>query len=311
MQTQLDKQILLDFNSLTGFNIQGLVDDFIYFIENDYHQIESFYKGLIKNNFQDSFKNLNNLRTNIDLFFETFRSFNTQLTSYKWWILIDEFEKLNSVILSIENLSKWLRSSVVNQNYGTEQVINSFLQQNQTLEDFSRQVEGSLNPLDDWRDVAVRNNLSEEDYTTEGGNELLFYKQNGDSIFIESVVDNIVGEKILGKDILYKTTFENDDLLVLSYKDTFFQSVNILMKLKKGDNPEFYDLGLQKNVAVGSNINSISYPVLLRQISEAFQTDDTIKSQEITGFRKEQDAIFIDMEIESKMSTIVPLTLTN
>ena len=139
----------------------------------------------------------------------------------------------------------------------------------------------------------------------------MFYKQNGDSIFIESVVDNIVGEKILGKDILYKTTFENDDLLVLSYKDTFFQSVNILMKLKKGDNPEFYDLGLQKNVAVGSNINSISYPVLLRQISEAFQTDDTIKSQEITGFRKEQDAIFIDMEIESKMSTIVPLTLTN
>jgi len=298
----ITKDILEEFEEITNFDAISFIQAYVDFLQKDLSKIQLFFSGQVKNNSQDAFDNLKQLRITVEDFYSTFRSFEIQLWSFKWWDLLEEIERIEHTISLMENMSKWMRSSILNSSFSQDQLADSNLIQGETLADFSRTREGSSDPNNDWYELALLNDLTEEEYTTDGGNLLYYKKRNGPILFIESVVDNIIGETILGLDIQQTMEFADDDLVVLSHKDTFYQAVDILATLKKGDNPEFYEIGLQPGVTAGSNINSIGFPVILRQMSESFGTDDTIRTSEVTEIRRDQDALFIDFEVESMNS---------
>ena len=300
----ITREILDEFQDITNFDVASLIESYVRFLKNDSNKLQQFFSGDTKNNAQDAFDNLKLIRESIEDFYSIFRSFDTMLWSYKWWDLLDQLEKIDHSVSLFENMSKWLRSSILNSNFSQDQLADSNISQGETLADFTRTREGSSDPHNDWYNLALLNDLTEEEYTAEGGNLLYYKKVNGPIFFVESVVDNIVGENILGLDIQKKMQFDDDDLITLPYKETFYQAVDILSTLKKGDNPEFYSMGMQPGVIAGSNINSIVFPVILRQMSESFGSDDTIRSSEVTDIRRDQDALFIDFEVESMNSDI-------
>jgi hypothetical protein len=297
---ELTGDILQEFYEKTGYPISTFIANFVNFIDNDYPKVVSYFSGENPTANAVAFNNLNSLLIENNKLFETVSLNSNVLNNYKWWVLIEEIENIDTRLSTIQNTSKWLRSSITQVNF-TPTSVGVILQQQQTLEQLSRNVANIKNWNDDWAQIAQQNGLEEEMYTTEGGNYLLISPQGSNNIVLRTVVDNIVGDKILGIDLNKKIQFENNDLQVLSPRDTFIQTVQILSQLKLGDNPDYPQIGLNKKFIVGTNRNALSYPTIIRQMGESFSTDDTIKSFSIDNIRRESDALYLDFSVASRI----------
>lgn len=313
----LDIELLEDFQTITKFPIIRLFVNFSDFLDNDYKNIISYYSGDVKSLNSSSFKKLKNLKEGIQQLFSVFSLNKNLFTDYKWWVLIEQIEKMDNLVIMIDNSSKWLRSTISRGNFNPNPEVDIPFNQGQTLESISRNILGSDDWDNTWVDLALKNDLREEDYTSNGG---FLIKANFNyalnSFKMTSIVDNPIGDKILGIDLDKKLQFVElgdgtQDLKVLTPKDTFYQSVTIKISLRKGDIPEFPTLGFNPKLVVGSNISSLNYPILFRQLTQVFKSDDTIKSFSILSISRIQDATFINFSVESQLGTVenIPLEI--
>ena len=302
MDQLITSDILIEFENLTKYPIGSYFLGIDSFFKNDKQNIISYYSGdidLLNNN---SFNNLSFLINETRNLFSVFSLNKKKLTNYKWWILINQVEQIDTTLLLIDNASKWLRSTISRGNFNPNPEVDIPFNQGQTLETIERNILGSVNWDDTWSDLALKNDLREEDYTSNGGFLLKAnFNYTLNNFKINSIVDNPVGERILGVDINKKLQFEGNDLSVLLPKETFTQNVKILINLRKGDNPEFFDQGINPKLVVGSNVNNITYPILFRQLSILFKADDTIGSFNITTINRKQDAVFLEFEVSSRL----------
>lgn len=298
-------EILEEFKEKTGYPIKVFFEDVEDFISNYYSNIISFYKGESSSLDTQSFEILNDLLKRVNNIFEIIRLNGSRLRNYKFWELESKIEDTYTFLLNIKNSPKWLRSTANGNKFSTNIALDIPLQQGQTLENISEIILGSSDFQNDWKDLAVQNELEEEDYTSDGGIiiKAIFNKGNK-SISIKSVVDTMEEENILGKDFKNKLTFEDNDLKILSPKETFLQSINTLINLRKGGNPEFRNQGLNPKFIVGSNINNITYPTLFRDLTNLFRTDDSIKSFSIVDIKREGEAIYISFSVENRLGEI-------
>lgn len=303
--------ILEKFKEQTQYNLQGYLEKIDKFIRKDYPRVIEFY-SIQKNldfNIKDTLLILEDLIQESNTLLSILQNYSNSLDSRFWEImeLVDDI-KLN--LEYIKNTPKWLRSTISKGRYSYSFENDEILKQRETLELLSKRV-GSSDKENDWAYIALRNDLSEEGYTPDGGIDLVIQYFNRLSISLETVIDsNIVGEKVYGKDFNKKITFIDDDLEVLSYRDTIFQAVSILVNLKQGDNPEFLEDGIQASLVNGSNRNSIPYQILLRQLYSTFQKDDTLKSLRIIDIENKSDYLIITLEVETRISEVIQDSLT-
>lgn len=225
------------------------------------------------------------------------------MDSVDFWDLLDFIEDIRTSLETISNSHRYLRSSKSKNSWRTTNVtFEHVMSQNETLEDIVEQQLFSQQSDKDWVNLAIQNSLSEEDYTPEGSIKLQLTKnaEFGKNYFLDSVIDTLVGEKVYGKDIYKKLTFEDNDLKVLSYTDTFIQSITILVPLKKGDIPEFKTMGVDPRLGVGSNINVFEYGKIVAQLQETIATDDTIRGFMIMNLLYDNNgSVFIKYEANS------------
>lgn len=311
---QLNKEILLEFESIVKYPIIDYFTRIDSFFRKDQQSIISYYSGNIASLDSIAFNNLKSLIDETQNLFSVFSLNKNILNNYKWWVLIAQIEQVDTALLLIDNSSKWLRSTISKGNFNPNPEVDIPFNQGQTLESLERDILGSDDWQNSWANLALKNDLREEDYTSEAG---FLIKANYDYVLnsfrINSIVDNPIGEKVLGididKKIQYVTIDGEDDLAILSPKETFKQNVTILINLRKGDNPEFYDQGINPRLIVGSNVNSITYPILFRQLSSLFRDDDTIKSFTIVSINRQSDAVFLQFEVESRLEDVENISL--
>lgn len=312
MDDSLSPDIVLDFENLTQFPLADFFSNVNSFIKKDSVSIINYYNGNILSLNNSSFNNLNNLLDDIQHLFSVFSLNKNVFSNYKWWLLISQIEDIENTLLMIDNSSKWLRSTISKGNFNPNPEVDIPFNQGQTLESIERDILGSQDWSNTWQDLAIKNDLAEEDYTSQGG---FLIKANFDYTFnnfkINTIVDNPIGKNILGIDINKKLEYDSalDDLIVLSPEDTFFQNVNILINLRKGDNPEFFDQGINPKIVVGSNLNSLAYPILFRQLSILFKADDTIKSFIIDTINRVQDSVSISFQVQSRVGDVQNFSL--
>lgn len=300
----LDKNTLDNFKQITGFDVSVYYNDFVNFMQSDYNYFIDFFNGKTNIIQSQSFKNLIDLLKQKDKIFTLFTHSKNRLNNLKWYDLMLQLEDIDSTLLTVNNISKWLRSPKTNTSYNTNIEINVGLRQNNTLEMLSKDVLREEDYQNSWINTAIRNNLKEEDYTEEGGNLLAVSFSSSGQIFINSVVDNINGNNILGLDIDRFTQFVDNDLKVLSYIDTYAQSIQILSSLKIGDNPYIANDGIITKNIIGTNINLINLPVIFRQLANNFATDDTIKSFSIKETNRKADGLYIIFTVVSVLGDI-------
>lgn len=306
----LNRDILLEFEDLTKFPIIRHFEDFVAFMQSDYLKIVDYYSGNNSQLDSSALANLTQLQEEIDTLLEIFKSSGSAFNNFKWWDLLEQIEINETKLLSISNISKWLRSTVSVANFSSGPEAQISFRQGQTLESINRQELGSEDWDNNWQDIAYKNNLREEDYTTDGGEIIKAnYNSTTKGFVINSIVDNPQGDKVLGIDINRNLSFIDNDLDTLSAQLTFLQNIDILSKLRVGDNPEFPQDGLEKSLIIGSNINSIAYPILFRQLTALFKQDDTIGSFVIKNIEKVQDGLFINFEVSNRLGEIQSLSI--
>lgn len=306
----LTPDVVEEFEQLTQYPLSFFLRNFADFVKRDFNNIVNYYSGDINSLNSSSFNNLKGLREEVDILFSIISLNKNLFSNYKWWILISQIENVDSSLSTVDNSSKWLRSTISKGNFNPNPEVDIPFSQGQTLESLERDILGSSDWNNSWTSLAVKNDLREEDYTSEAG---FLVKANFDYTFnnfkILSIVDNPIGEKVLGLDFHKKLQFVDNDLLTLSPKDTFYQNAYILINLRQYGNPEFFKQGLDPKLVVGSNVNSLTYPVIFRQLTALFKADDTIKSFQIISINRLQDSVSIEFQIESRLGDIENISL--
>lgn len=301
---QLTTEILKEFKKITSKDIELFFYKALSFFSIEYNDIVAYYSGDLKNISSNPFEVFEKIKRECSELFSSFQNHNKQLNNTKWWLLLEQLETIDSQLQSLNNINRWSRSSLTKVGYSSDLSVQYTLKQNQTLEKVSSDILGSSD-VEKWVDLAVKNNLIEEDYSLEGGVDIqLQFPQINQGVEINSVVDVMIGKSIYGKDLARKLEFiaSENDLSILGYDDTAIQSVDILSQLKKGDNPDFPNQGLQSAVVVGANRATLNFPIISRQMRETFATDDSFKNFTLTNISILEDNVSISYQVQTRLS---------
>ncbi|MBS0031612.1 hypothetical protein ACTJJ0_30810 [Chitinophaga sp. 22321] len=297
---------LQEFQQITGKNISEFFQKALNFFSNDYRSLSAYYAGKTSSIKSDPFARLAELESLSQVFFAAFHAHAPQLTNVKWWYLLEELENIDNRLRMIRNIHRWARSSRSNVSYLKNIELDYTMPAGQTLERISRDILESSNPQDEWTDIALRNNLREEDYSADGGVNLkLTSPVNNRNIQVATVVDTMQGKSMLGKDLHRGLQFVDNDLRCLGYDETVYQSVEILACLKKNDNPHAPSDGLQSAVIVGANRASLNFPIIVRQLSATFATDDTLQDFAVNEIKVVDDNLFISYQVKTRLNETI------
>lgn len=291
------------FKNITRFDIQSYFEDFSSFVLSNYQSITAYYQTGTPLT-SDTILKLNDLVSQMSQINDLFFVYGDRLsaTTVEVWEMLDFFESTKVTLLTIVNSGRWLRSTknvLRNNNVNNDYI----LRQRQSLEQLISET-GSGDATNDWSQLAINNNLREEDYSFEGGNKLKISFTNNMNYFVNSVIDSISGEKMYGLDIDRNFYFEDNDLAALGYRDNINQQTQILLGLVRGSVPEFPQDGIDKNL-ISSNVNAIQYPMILRQQSQVFEKDDRYKAIAVNGFSHQGEALIISMQITTKLDDVL------
>lgn len=304
----LDKDILREFEEITQKDLKTFLQKTVAFLKTDRVSIVNYYNGTNFKISSSSFQLFEQLQKELTSFFEVYQLNSGVFNNSRWWDVLDLLEQIDNSFASLRNIHRWSRSSITRFGYDPNMQINYTLTENQTLERVSQDILMEQDPNNDWYKIAIANDLTEEEYTIDGGTEIqLSYPRINKGLRLKSVVDVIVGAKVYGIDLNKKLTFNEDedgysDLTLLNHKETVFQSVNILTLLKKNSNPDFANEGLQTSVIIGGNRALLNFPVIVRQLKQTFQTDDSLKNFMVKNIAFEQDNLLISYEVETRLN---------
>lgn len=297
------------FNDITGYDINDYFKLFVNFVNNYYQNLVDFYSG-----YADiegiTINKLEELKSETNLIGELFDNNIKNLTcNAQFWELLDTFETIRNKVYTIDNTSKWLRSSVIAGQYNRSAATTYIQKQYQSLEDISSEI-GYADPDTNWTDLAIDNGIAEEDYSADGGSIVSVRLQNNASININSVVDSLIGKRIYGVDIFKNITFEDNDIKILSNTDTIKQAFEILLSLERGDVPQFPEDGIDKRLVIGVNVNSLTYPSIFRQLMQIFSKDDTFKNLSIIDVKQQDDNALISISVKTRLDETIEGVIT-
>ncbi len=293
------------FTSLTRYPLTEFLTEARDFFRNDLAGIVSFFKGDI--NFLDKEKvnRLNRLAENSIIVTNLFFEKRGILQTVDYWDLLDRVEDIKTRLQYSQNISKYLRSSILDGTNRSGFVFDYVLSNQQTLEDATDVILEETNFENSWSNQAIENDLQEIDWDIDGGKNLKLRKQLFQANLVTSMIDNTIGERIYGRDIKRLFEYENDDLRVLGYKETVFQTVDILGGLKKGDIPEFKNIGMESDIYTGANVSQLNYPSIVREMRKLFETDDLFSDFSIRDIRYENGDVSIEYEVNTKFELTI------
>jgi len=304
------EQAIENFHDKTGFDLDQLLEDAVVFYDEQSQNIVQFFSGTTTSINSEAIDEMLRIRDALANVAQTFTVQSYNFYDIIYWELLDVVDDLLVKFRSLSNL-RWYRTSRRNFDLSGQINVTHTLKRGQNLEGAVSNVANSDDRNNDWVDVAVSNDLTEEQYDGQGGQILqmsLINQQNVSTI--TSAVGAIENESIYGKDIDRNFAFADNDIVVLDNKETLTQSVSILAGLRRGDNPRFPDLGVQSDVGGNRNVNANLFPIVFRQVSRVFLTDDSLRSFSIKNITTIQDRIEYEYVVESRRREIITNSTT-
>lgn len=276
------------FLSVTGYNIKNFFQSYVDFCSEYYPYIVDYYQGGEIN--ADSFYELDKLIAQINIIEPLFQLHENKLDDISMWELLESFSEIVTKLTTIKNSDRWLRSASVGRTNTLQ--LEKQLRTGETFETVSEQLELE-NPEDDWVDIVVPQYIIEEDYITgQGSNTFSVNLKNVGINYVDNVVDTLVDENILGKDLSTEFVFENEDLKIIKFQKSMEQALRIILEAVKGCIPEFTDYGLPSDF-IGQTTNAIQYPIIFKSLMNMFQRDNRWASAELIDLKKVEDSIFM------------------
>ena len=155
-QTTFDR-----FKSKTNVDIRTFFVNFVDFFDNHYQNIIDYFTVGSELN-SDTVQALNSLNIYAKQIRTVYNNTQKSLTNYyDDFELLDNFEQACIKIDTVYNSKKWFRSNK-GLNFDNKTEKDFVLKQNQTLTSLAEEV-GYTQPNNDWVNIALRNDLREED----------------------------------------------------------------------------------------------------------------------------------------------------
>lgn len=289
---------IFDFEKIIGREVLSHIQNFDLFMSVHYTNLLEYYSGeddLLNSETITSLEKLHKDSIEIeDKLVETYENMS-RFDLFNFLIYIQDIQ---TQITYLKNIGKFLRSSKYDSFFENSVAVEYTTADGDTLEKISRR--RSLNFNDDWIDIAVKNDLEETSYNAqEGGKVINVGKRNNQNQFLISVVDYLYGDRVYGLDIDAEISFVDNDFSVLSYRETFVQSVKILSELTKGDLPRYPDLGVGGDSAIGKTVGIFSLVFIEREMREVFGSDDTMIDFKVTNIERTGSKIEIEYTVRS------------
>ena len=286
-------------SNFLNFDIDLYFNEYFSFIDSDLPKLQDFYLGNIENKDQESQSRLNYLYQKGK---ELDNLLQIHLHNFNRGDFVELTEYIDEIYYNIKKfniMSKFLKSSLTDKiksnTITTERVVHNF----ETPEVVSEKEREDW--MDNWVDLYVKNRKLESDYEYNEGYLIQLNKSIFTNFTLESVIDNLQGDKLFGKDIDVNFDIEDNDIKTLNPIDTFHQSVKIISKLKKRDIPQFPEIGLDQNLING--FFEVNLPLIVREKQKDFSIDDTMLSFSIKSIEKKEGKLYLDFEIQSFYST--------
>lgn len=287
------------FYNITGYDIKAYFQRFVDFCNNEYPLIADYYDNGGELD-KDAFLHLLELVRESETIEPLFILHENTLDDISMWDILDNFSETQTKLSTIKSSARWLRSSALNRN-NTLQLEKS-LRTGERFEDVARQL-NSENPEDDWMSITIPQYIEETDYTfKDGGNKFYVNLKNAGSNYLDTVVDTLVGENVLGKDIDVNFVFEDDDLKIVVGDEAIKQALEAILSSQKGAVPEFKDYGIA-NEFIGTTVNAIQYPAIFKNVMNMFQRDSRWDSVELTDVKREDDSVFLSLMCKTVAKT--------
>ena len=292
------------FKNLTGISIKDFYADVLDFYENYHPDILNYYTEYTFPYPGDAFFKYSKLLERLNLIVSKIVLYKGNFETVDIWDVIDQLDdirlKLNSISIypKLYQVGFYKKQTESTDNYETY-----LLGAHETIESVSRNYK--QNPTD----LVLINELNEESWTEAGGKQIILKTNISDavpnSVQEEVVFDVLLGKNLLGKDLppFFEIDEEEGDLVTLTPEQTFLKAVEILFTLKMGEIPEYPSIGVDKSIygECTKGNAGFTFPILLRQLSMALSSDDTILSFSIDNIEYQED----------KMSYIIYATVQN
>lgn len=290
----MNLNVLEKFKKVTGYDIRQFLEDYSEFATTYYPRIVDYYNGGSISN--TAFTKFDYLKGQLKTIEALIDQYNNNFATTDFWDLNENISDIQTSLFTIDNLSRWLRSSRTDR-FSSNLKIDYIQKQNETIERIAENF--GFNGQDDWTNLAVQNQITEEDYTNNGGKMLNAFFPNNSNFDLENIVDNLSEENIYGKDVVSKIEIESDGgLKTVSGVESLQQTFKTIMSTSQGSVPEFEEDGIPSYL-IGSNQNTLQYPVLFRSLLNMFQKDKRFISFEVLDIKKDQDAIFIETQTKT------------
>lgn len=287
------------FKEITGYDIEKYLKNYVNFANLNYSKIVDYYDGGAAD--KESFQQLDELYSEAVKIDELWAIYQNAFNTTDFWDLMDLFTESMVKIGTTYNLSKWLRSTRTDR-YSNNVTINYVQKQGETIEKISGKTGGKN--ADDWVQLAISNDLNEEKYSTVGGTILTVKLNNNLDFDIKNVVDSLSQENLYGKDIKQHIEFTDNDVAALFGMDSLMQTVNNIFRTEKGSIPEFPNDGSDPDL-IGSNVATFNYPAQMRNLTAMMQKDDRLKSLQLINLRRVKDAVFMELQVKTKIGDII------
>lgn len=303
----LGKNTISKFNKLSGYDITTFFQLSRIFFKTGYVEIEKFYSGKLNFINKKHFVNLNILEHDSKIITSIFKEKRNLMKTVDFWELLDMVENLKTAFQRTQKLSKYLRSSITQGKLKSGFVFAYQMSAEETMEDVAKNILKRSDFQNAGQNVALDNDLREVDWDIDGGTNLLLRDNSFQNNLVTSMIDNTLGERIYGLDLtkLLKFIPADDDLAVLGYKDTAYQSVDILSTLNKNDIPEFPSLGLAGDIYKGVNFSQLNYPSIVREMTKTFNTDDLFIDFKVKSLSHLDGDLYLEFEVNTKYNLLI------
>lgn len=238
------------------------------------------------------------LREQTLIFDDVMKNADNALDKFEFWDLIELMDEIKTQVLIIQSFGRFRRSAQYKALKGSAFVEDFDVIDGQTPEMVANL--DRVDPENDWVDIYTKSGIKETDYNDgKGGYRVQLGRINSEKTFLRAVVDYMIGENVYGKDIANTFEYRDDDVRVLTGKDTVAQAVNNLVGAQKYDFPNLPQVGMSPELLVGSSIGLAGIPFLTREIEETLALDDTLVSVVLKDVKRVEASIFVEFEVES------------
>ena len=296
------------FTKRTYFDLSSHLLSYKDFVHNGYPILARYYDGSLDSVPQSTSEQFSELIRDAARLSNIMDNTGEVFDSYDYWELVELADDIKGQLARFAELGRFRRSSRFNILNARGVMVNHMVLDYESPEKVAQR--DKVDPYNEWVDFYQKDGIHEIDYKADkGGYYVSINKPNSERLFLYSVVDYMIGEKVYGKDMDANFRYSDNDAFVLSYRETTAQSVRVLSSTMKSEITSDFSIGISPDLLVGNNYGVQSVIFIQRELEEVLSSDDTLKTVVITSVDRVGTTMNISFEVETFYNYTLKQTL--